>query len=53
MARATPETHALLEHALRHALAEQAKVLNHKHAALLIEPAKALSFYHESESGYS
>lgn len=42
MARATPETHALLEHALRHVLAEQAKVLNHKHAALLIESAKAL-----------
>lgn len=42
MARATPETYALLEHALRHVLAEQAKVLNHKHAALLMEPAKAL-----------
>ena len=42
MARATPETHALLEHALRHVLSEQAEVLNHKHAALLIESAKAL-----------
>jgi hypothetical protein len=42
MARATPETHALLEQALRHVLAEQAKLLNHKHAALLIESAKTL-----------
>ncbi len=42
MAKATPETHALLEHALRHVLAEQAKVLSHKRCDLLVGSAKKL-----------
>ena len=39
---ANPETHALLEQALRHVLAEQAKVLGHKYCDVLIGPAKEL-----------
>jgi hypothetical protein len=42
MAAATPETHALLENALRHLFAEQAKVLNSERCDLLIEPAREL-----------
>ena len=39
---ANPEAQALLEQALKHVLAEQSKVLLHKHRDLMIEPAQKL-----------